>query len=57
MTKWGINTLSMAFGEQDLTTHETIGQALKAGANCSSCIPKLKALIKEARLMNLASAH
>ena len=46
----GINTLTRAIREQGLVTTETIGLALKAGTNCGSCIPELKALIKEAGL-------
>ncbi len=43
----GVNTLSRAIREQGLTTPEAIGRALKAGTNCGSCIPELKALIAQ----------
>lgn len=45
----GVNALSQAICEQDLVTPETIGQVLKAGTNCGSCIPEIKALIKEVK--------
>lgn len=43
----GSNTLSRAIRQQGLVTAEAIGQALKAGTNCGSCIPELKALIAQ----------
>lgn len=45
----GMNTLLTAIREQGLTTPEAIGQALKAGTNCGSCVPELKALIARSR--------
>jgi len=44
----GINTLTAAIRDEGLETVEAIGKNLKAGTNCGSCIPELKALIKEA---------
>ena len=44
----GINTLTAAIRDEGLETVEAIGKKLKAGTNCGSCIPELKALIKEA---------
>ena len=41
----GVNTIVDAIVKQGLNTPEAIGQALKAGTNCGSCIPELKALI------------
>jgi len=41
----GINTLTQAITEQRLTTPEQIGQALKAGTNCGSCVPEITALL------------
>ena len=41
----GINTLTEAIGTQQLTTVEAIGAALKAGTNCGSCVPELRALL------------
>ena len=43
----GENTLKEAIKKQDLTSVEAIGQRLKAGTNCGSCIPELKALITQ----------
>lgn len=37
----GINILSEAIENQNLTSVEAIGQALKAGTNCGSCVPEL----------------
>jgi assimilatory nitrate reductase catalytic subunit len=50
----GINTLTLAIREQGLATPEAIGFALKAGTNCGSCIPELKALIKELGLSEVS---
>ncbi|MFZ5594883.1 MAG: molybdopterin-dependent oxidoreductase [Pseudomonadota bacterium] len=44
----GLNTLVEAIRKDHLTTPEAIGRALKAGTNCGSCIPELKALIASA---------
>ena len=41
----GVNTLKEAIATQHLDTVEAIGEALKAGTNCGSCIPELKALL------------
>jgi assimilatory nitrate reductase catalytic subunit len=41
----GINTLVDAIRAQHLTSAEQIGVALKAGTNCGSCVPELKALL------------
>ncbi len=43
----GLNTITDAIRSQQLTTPEAIGQILKAGTNCGSCIPELKALLAE----------
>ena len=43
----GRNTLVEAIRTHGLATHEAIGVRLKAGTNCGSCIPELKALIAE----------
>ncbi len=45
----GVNTVVDAIVKQKLTTPEMIGEVLKAGTNCGSCVPELKALISEAR--------
>ncbi len=41
----GLNTLTDAIREQRLASVEEIGAALKAGTNCGSCVPELKALL------------
>ena len=42
----GENTLVEAIRTQGLNTVEAIGEALKAGTNCGSCIPELRALLE-----------
>lgn len=42
----GRTTLVNAILEQQLITTEAIGQALRAGTNCGSCIPELRNLIQ-----------
>ncbi len=41
----GINTITDAIREQNLKSADEIGLALKAGTNCGSCVPELKALV------------
>ncbi len=41
----GRNTILRAIREQGLDSVEAIGQALRAGTNCGSCIPELKELL------------
>jgi assimilatory nitrate reductase catalytic subunit len=43
----GINTLIRGIREQGLQTPEAIGQALKAGTNCGSCLSEIKHLLQE----------
>ena len=45
----GLKTLQRAIQLQGLTTAEQIGASLKAGTNCGSCIPELKAILQESR--------
>jgi assimilatory nitrate reductase catalytic subunit len=45
----GRKTICAAIGLHKLTTHQQIGQHLKAGTNCGSCIPELKGLLSEQR--------
>jgi assimilatory nitrate reductase catalytic subunit len=40
----GEKTIQTAIKKQGLTTHQQVGQCLKAGTNCGSCIPEIKAL-------------
>ncbi|MSP28056.1 MAG: nitrate reductase [Methylococcales bacterium] len=41
----GEKTIKAAIKENGLTTHQQVGQCLKAGTNCGSCIPEIKALL------------
>ncbi len=41
----GVNTLVKSIRDDGLDTVEAIGEALKAGTNCGSCVPELKSLI------------
>ena len=43
----GKNTLIKEIREKGLHSVETIGNALKAGTNCGSCLPELKVLLHE----------
>ncbi|MCK5335906.1 MAG: molybdopterin-dependent oxidoreductase, partial [Gammaproteobacteria bacterium] len=43
----GINTIKQAVIDNKLTTTEEIGELLKAGTNCGSCVPELKKIIQE----------
>lgn len=45
----GVNTITAAIRDQNLTSAEEIGKALKAGTNCGSCVPELKTLIGSAK--------
>ncbi|MEZ5933497.1 MAG: molybdopterin dinucleotide binding domain-containing protein, partial [Alphaproteobacteria bacterium] len=41
----GRNVIARAIGEDGLATTDAIGTALKAGTNCGSCLPELRALL------------
>ncbi len=41
----GVNTIVDAIHSQKLSSAEDIGQALKAGTNCGSCVPELKTIL------------
>jgi assimilatory nitrate reductase catalytic subunit len=43
----GRSTLLRAIRTQALVSAEAIGKALRAGTNCGSCVPELKALVAE----------
>jgi len=43
----GLRTLERAITEQRLTSVEAIGAALRAGTNCGSCRPELRAILGE----------
>ncbi len=52
----GLDTLHRAIASRRLTTLAEIGAALRAGTNCGSCIPELRAILHDASLDNSASA-
>jgi assimilatory nitrate reductase catalytic subunit len=39
--------LLRAIRTQELVSTEAIGKALRAGTNCGSCVPEIKALLAE----------
>ncbi len=41
----GRNLITAAIQKEGLQTPEAIGQCLKAGTNCGSCVPELQKLI------------
>jgi assimilatory nitrate reductase catalytic subunit len=41
----GEKTIRTAIKEKGLKTHLEVGQCLKAGTNCGSCVPEIKALL------------
>src|SRR5262249_40085806 len=41
----GRNTIQRAIQEHNLTTARQIGACLRAGTNCGSCLPEIKALL------------
>jgi len=43
----GRNTITTAIAKFDLRTAQEIGQRLRAGTNCGSCLPELKSMLKE----------
>ena len=43
----GRKTICNAIAKGNLTTHQQLGQQLRAGTNCGSCIPELKAILAE----------
>lgn len=42
----GMNTLVDAIQSQQLTSPEQVGEVLRAGTNCGSCIPEIKEIIR-----------
>lgn len=51
----GYNTIARAIRQQACTTTAQIGDRLKAGSNCGSCIPEIKAMLNEAKLEEMRS--
>jgi assimilatory nitrate reductase catalytic subunit len=41
----GEKTIRTAIKKKGLKTHQEVGQCLKAGTNCGSCVPEIKALL------------
>ncbi|HEY8094636.1 MAG TPA: molybdopterin-dependent oxidoreductase [Methylobacter sp.] len=41
----GEKTILAAIKEKGLKTHQEVGRCLKAGTNCGSCVPEIKALL------------
>jgi assimilatory nitrate reductase catalytic subunit len=41
----GEKTIQAAIKEKNLKTHQEVGICLKAGTNCGSCVPEIKALL------------
>ena len=41
----GEKTIQQAIKKHGLITHQEVGQYLKAGTNCGSCVPEIKALL------------
>ena len=46
----GLQTLHGAIASRRLTSVAEIGAALRAGTNCGSCIPELKAILNSAQI-------
>ena len=44
----GINTLIETIQSQNLTSPEQVGEILRAGTNCGSCVPEIRELIQTA---------
>jgi assimilatory nitrate reductase catalytic subunit len=51
----GLSTLHGAIAQRRLTNVAEIGAALRAGTNCGSCIPELKAILSEAQVETSAA--
>jgi assimilatory nitrate reductase catalytic subunit len=51
----GLATLNGAIVQRRLTSVAEIGAALRAGTNCGSCIPELKAILTEAQIETSAA--
>jgi len=45
----GKNTIIDVIRQNRLVTAEAVGELLKAGTNCGSCIPDIKTLLAQAR--------
>jgi len=52
----GLNTLHSTIASRRLTSIAEIGAILRAGTNCGSCIPELKAILSGASTDNATAA-
>ncbi|MGD9842248.1 MAG: molybdopterin-dependent oxidoreductase [Steroidobacteraceae bacterium] len=50
----GRNTICTAIQKQGLATPQQIGEKLKAGTNCGSCLPELKAILLDQQALGAA---
>jgi assimilatory nitrate reductase catalytic subunit len=41
----GLATLRAAIADRGLSSAEDVGRALRAGTNCGSCLPEIRALL------------
>ncbi|WP_247877030.1 molybdopterin dinucleotide binding domain-containing protein [Azospirillum brasilense] len=48
------NRLIATIQSQSLTTVQEVGEALRAGTNCGSCIPELKEILADAQRSHVA---
>jgi assimilatory nitrate reductase catalytic subunit len=51
----GLQTLHNVIAQQRLTNVAEIGAVVRAGTNCGSCIPELKAILSEAQMESTAA--
>jgi assimilatory nitrate reductase catalytic subunit len=51
----GRNSICDAISRQGCTTPQALGQQLKAGTNCGSCIPEIKTILAEQRHVESAA--
>jgi assimilatory nitrate reductase catalytic subunit len=50
----GRNSICSAIRQHHLTSPQEIGQRLRAGTNCGSCLPELKSLLNEQRALRVS---
>jgi assimilatory nitrate reductase catalytic subunit len=53
----GLNTLHGTIASRRLTSVAEIGAVLRAGTNCGSCIPELKAILSEVSTTQVSAAQ
>jgi assimilatory nitrate reductase catalytic subunit len=47
----GLNRIGDAIVQQNLSSVEAIGRALKAGTNCGSCMPELRRILADGQVL------